>query len=79
MHFENCADIDGFPKLGHIFYPTEAIHQVNNRELNPSTYRMEGNFGAVKIWRIWRLTMNSPNFSHPNILVEKKIAKRASN
>ena len=39
-------------------------------------YRMEGNFGAIKIWRI---TMNSPNFPHPNILVAKKIANQASN
>ena len=39
-------------------------------------YRMEGNFGAVKIWR---LTMNSPNFPHPNTLVAKKIVNQASN
>ena len=41
-----------------------------------AVYRMEGNFGAVKIWR---LTMNSPNFPHPNILAVKKIANQASN
>ena len=31
-----------------------------------NTYRMEGNFGATKIWWNWRLTKNLPNFHHPN-------------
>ena len=33
---------------------------------------MEGNFGTV---RIWRMTMNLPNFPHPNILAGEENSK----
>ena len=32
---------------------------------------MEGNFGGGKHWRIWRMTINSPNFHQPNFLTIK--------
>ena len=28
-------------------------------------YRIEGNFGGGKHWRIWRMTINSPKFNPP--------------
>ena len=31
----------------------------------PFFYRMEGNFGGGKRWRIWRMTINSPKFLPP--------------
>ena len=32
-------------------------------------YRMEGNFGATKIWWKWQLTKNLPNCHHPNFCI----------
>ena len=32
------------------------------------TYHIAQNVGGGKHWRIWRLSVNSPNFSHPNII-----------
>ena len=37
-----------------------------------SIYRMEGNFGGGKHWR---MTMNSPNLSHPNFLRKSHVIK----
>ena len=31
-------------------------------------YRTEGNFGGRKLWRIWRMTINSPKFPPTKIL-----------
>ena len=31
---------------------------------------MEGNFGRGKCWRIWRMTINSPNFPQPNFMLQ---------
>ena len=39
--------------------------------LKPSTiirYRIAQNVGGGKHWQIWRLSINSPKFSHPNIV-----------
>ena len=33
---------------------------------------MEGNFGGGKRWRIWQMTVDSPNLSQPNFIQLKK-------
>ena len=33
-------------------------------------YRMEGNFGGGKRWRIWRMTVDSPNLSQTNFIID---------
>ena len=38
-------------------------------------YRMEGNFGGGKRWRIWRMTVDSPNLSQPNFIQLKKVSR----
>ena len=35
-------------------------------------YRIEGNIGGGKLWRIWRTTINSPKFNSP-IFVLKRV------
>ena len=45
-------------------------HVDKNSELwilaiDTSIYRIEGNFGGGKHWRIWRMTINSPKFNPP--------------
>ena len=44
--------------------------------ISPLLYRMEENIGGVKIWR---MTLNLPNYPHPNILLAKKTANQALN
>ena len=34
------------------------------------TYRIEGNFGGGKHWRIWRMTINSPKFNPPIFILD---------
>ena len=36
---------------------------------------MEGNFGGGKRWRIWRMTVDSPNLSQPNFIQLKKVSR----
>ena len=38
--------------------------------LGTTSYRMEGNFGGWKHWRIWRMTINSPKFLQPKYFVQ---------
>ena len=35
-----------------------------------SLYRIEGNFGGGKHWRIWRMTINSPKFNPPIFILD---------
>ena len=35
-------------------------------------YRIVQNVGRVKHWRIWRLSIDSPKFSHPKIVIKLK-------
>ena len=53
--------------LGNIFL-TDICALISAKS---SRYRMEGNFGATKIWQNWRLTKNFPNFHHPNLYTVK--------
>ena len=38
-------------------------------------YRMEGNFGGGKRWRIWRMTVDSPNLFQPNFIQLKEVSR----
>ena len=38
-------------------------------------YRMQGNFGSGKRWRIWRMTVDSPNLFQPNFIQLKKVSR----
>ena len=35
------------------------------RDHEAFTYRIEGNIGGGKLWRIWQMTINSPKFQSP--------------
>ena len=47
---------------------TLAIGHQFAKFANVFCYRIAQNVGGGKHWRIWRLSVNSPNFSHPNII-----------
>ena len=36
---------------------------------------MEGNFGGGKHWRIWQMTVDSPNLFQPNFIQLKKVLR----
>ena len=36
---------------------------------------MEGNFDSGKHWRIWRMTVDSPNLFQPNFIQLKKVTR----
>ena len=39
-----------------------------NFTITITAYRIAQNVGGGKHWRIWRLSIDSPKFSHPNII-----------
>ena len=41
-----------------------------------SMYCMEGNFGSEKRWRIWQMTVDSPNFIQLKKVLHDKIHLR---
>ena len=46
------------------------ISPHSSSEINTErVYRMEGNSGGGKRWRIWRRTVNSPKFLLPTISI----------
>ena len=55
------------------------VSTVNDQEnLKPTikynafihVYRIEGNIGGGKLWRIWRMTISSPKFNPPTFSLE---------
>ena len=50
------------------------VRRVNNviatSNFNSSSvYRIEGNFGGGKHWRIWQMAINFPKFPQPNFML----------
>ena len=40
---------------------------------NHIIYRIEGNIGGGKCWRIWRMTINSPKFPQPTFMLAQNL------
>ena len=59
-------------------YCTYVLHEkllktvvLNNIKLKGKEEKLEGNIGRGKLWRIWRMTTNSPKFNLPTFIMEK--------